>query len=181
MHREHLLDLLKAYRTSFANEAAFKTRITEFVLEHETCFERSEDHGHLTGSAWIVNQHHDHVILMHHKKLNRWFQPGGHADGEHNMFEVARREAMEETGLALEDIKPLSESIFDVDVHAIPESDKEHRHEHFDVRFLFQVDDQLAIPGNNESHQIGWVPLDDIKRFNNNLSTHRMAEKTRRL
>jgi hypothetical protein len=43
------------------------------------------------------------------------------------------------------------------------------------------MDDDLEIPGNDESHDILWVPLHQVARFNNNRSTFRMVEKTRRL
>jgi len=66
-------------------------------------------------------------------------------------------------------------------VHTIAASQRGPQHEHFDIRFLVEMDDDQAIPGNDESHQVLWVPLNAVSRFNNNLSTYRMVEKTRRL
>jgi hypothetical protein len=43
------------------------------------------------------------------------------------------------------------------------------------------MDDDSPIPGNDESHQVLWVPLHQATHFNNNRSTYRMIEKTRRL
>ena len=71
--------------------------------------------------------------------------------------------------------------MFDVDILAIPACVRGPRHEHFDIRFLVEMDDDLTIPGNDESHQVLWVPLHLVSRFNNNRSTHRMVDKTRRL
>ena len=116
---------------------------------------------------------------MHHKKLNRWFQPGGHADGEHNLLEVAYREALEETGLSKNDIKAVSSDIFDIDIHRIPARPNEPEHAHYDIRYLFVANDQIAPPGNDESHQVGWIALDEVKAFNNNLSMRRMLDKIR--
>ena len=56
-----------------------------------------------------------------------------------------------------------------------------NRHEHIDVRFLLELDDRIPIPGNDESHEILWTPLHQACRYNRNLSTHRMIEKTRRM
>ena len=71
--------------------------------------------------------------------------------------------------------------MFDVDIHTIPASHRGPQHQHFDIRFLVEMDDDLEIPGNDESHEILWVPLAEVARFNNNRSTHRMVEKTRRM
>ncbi len=71
--------------------------------------------------------------------------------------------------------------IFDVDIHTIPPIGAEPRHTHYDIRFLLEIDDRLPVPGNDESHEVLWVPVYEASRFNNNLSTYRMVDKTRRL
>jgi 8-oxo-dGTP pyrophosphatase MutT (NUDIX family) len=119
--------------------------------------------------------------MLHHKKHDQWFQPGGHADGQADILAVALRETREETGLDPAVVQLLSEDIFDVDIHAIPAMDSDPPHQHIDVRFLVEIDDTLDIPGNSESHQVLWVPLNRVSYFNNNRSTYRMVEKTRRL
>jgi len=181
MHRNQLLTLLQNYRSPFNTEAGYVSRIRRFVMQTENCFDRHVWPGHITGSAWVVNPARDKVLLMHHRKHNQWFQFGGHADGDSDIVRVALRETHEETGLPLDVIRLVDGSIFDVDIHTIPASDKGPEHMHFDIRFLVQIDDSLEVPGNDESHEILWVPLEDVTRFNNNLSTCRMLEKSRRL
>ena len=181
MHRQELLNRLRAYRTRFAEEAAYVQRTLGFVEEHEDCFHCDLWPGHVTGSAWVVNPTRDHVLLLHHKKHDQWFQPGGHADGDGDVQRVALREVSEETGLDPKHILLLSPEIFDVDIHTIDASHWGPRHQHFDVRFLIEIDDRTPIPGNDESHDIRWVPLHQVARYNRNLSTHRMLEKTRRM
>ena len=44
-----------------------------------------------------------------------------------------------------------------------------------------EIDDSLPVPGNDESHDVLWVSLLMVSRFNNNRSTYRMLEKTRRM
>ncbi|MGB0723424.1 MAG: NUDIX hydrolase [Gammaproteobacteria bacterium] len=179
MHRRDLLQLLARHRTRFMDEAAYVAQARSFILAHEDCFHRSLLHGHVTGSAWVVNPSHDAALLLHHRKHNQWFQPGGHADGDHDVLRVALKETCEETGIAAEHIKLVSSELFDVDIHTIPALPEAPRHRHYDLRFLLEIDDHLEIPGNDESHQILWVPLDQVARFNNNRSTLRMAQKTR--
>lgn len=181
MHRNELLGMLNAYHTNVISEAGYVARAKQFIGEHEDCFHSELLPGHVTGSAWVVNPSRDKVLMLHHKKQDQWFQPGGHADRDSDIRRVALRETHEETGIALEDIKLLSDDIFDVDIHTIPASHHGPRHVHFDIRFLLEIDDRIPVPGNDESHDILWVPLYQAATFNNNLSTHRMVEKTRRL
>jgi len=181
MHRNELLGLLNEYHTTVMSEAGYVERMKHFVAAHEDCFHSELWAGHVTGSAWVVNPTRDKVLMLHHKKHDQWFQPGGHADRDADIRRVALRETHEETGIAPEHIKLLSDRIFDVDIHTIPASRHGPRHQHYDIRFLLEIDDRLPVPGNDESHDILWVPLHQAPRFNNNLSTHRMVEKTRRL
>jgi len=181
MHRAQLLSLLENYRTSFNTEAGYVTRMRRFVRQSEDCFDRQQWPGHVTGSAWVTNPTRDKVLLLHHRKHGQWFQPGGHADGDADILRVALRETQEETGLPPETIKLVNGNIFDVDIHTIPASSLGTEHMHYDIRFLVEVDDNIPVPGNDESHQILWIPLEEVTKFNNNLSTCRMLEKSRRL
>lgn len=181
MHRQELLSLLNAYHTPFNSERGNVVRTKHFVADHPDCFERSLAHGHVTGSAWVVNPARDKALLLHHKKLNQWFQPGGHADGDHDIVRVALKETQEETGLPSEAIHLVDGRVFDVDIHTVPATPVDPRHRHYDIRVLVEIDDRIPVPGNDESHEILWVPLHWVSGYNSNLSTHRMVEKTRRL
>lgn len=179
MHRRELLNLLAQHRTRFMEESAYVKRAIEFVANHRDCFHRELLPAHVTGSAWVVNPDRDHVLMLHHRKHDQWFQPGGHADGDADILRVALRETAEESGVDESHICLLNSDIFDVDIHSIPASVHGPRHEHIDIRFLVEIDDSIPIPGNHESNDITWVPLAHIPRYNNNRSTYRMLEKTR--
>lgn len=181
MHRQELLQLLSRYRTRFMEEAAYVDRAREFVAQHPDCFDRQLWPAHVTGSTWVVNPQRSHVLMLHHRKHDQWFQPGGHADGDADILRVALRETAEETGLDPAHIILLDDEIFDVDIHLIYSATPSPCHEHIDIRFLVEIDDRYEIPGNDESHAVLWVPLAEVPRFNNNRSTHRMLEKTRRM
>lgn len=181
MHRKELLNYLEKHHTYFMDEAGFTLRAKDFIEAHSDCFLRSLWPAHVTGSTWVVNPDRTRVLMMHHKKLDQWFQPGGHADGDGDILAVALRETIEETGLDASQVHLVSHDVFDVDVHAIPAMRGEPAHEHIDVRFLVEIDDSLPVPGNDESHDILWIYLRDVLRYNNNRSTYRMLEKTRRM
>src|SRR4029453_15241807 len=77
--------------------------------------------GHLTGSAITVSADGAHVLLLHHRKLDRWLQPGGHGDpGETTGEEGALREALEESGIEGLTLHPRAPRPLDGDVHDIP-------------------------------------------------------------
>ena len=181
MHRQQLITLLSQYQTRFMDEAGFIRKALSYIEQHEDCFYRELWPAHVTGSSWVVNPARDHIMMLHHRKLGQWFQPGGHADGDADIVRVALKETSEETGLGLENINLLGEYIFDVDLHDIPAMGGVPRHQHIDIRFLIEIDDSVHIPGNDESHEVRWVSLNQVSRFNNNLSTYRMVEKTRQL
>src|SRR5882672_12642051 len=82
MHRRPLLDMLARYRELFPAEADVVDRMTTLIHGHADCFERTCRPGHVTGAAWIVSTDRRRSLLTHHRKLDRWLQLGGHADGQ---------------------------------------------------------------------------------------------------
>jgi 8-oxo-dGTP pyrophosphatase MutT (NUDIX family) len=176
MNRNSLLSLLNAYTTVDTEEAAMQLEMKNFVSQYENCFERTLAIGHVTASGWVLSEDRERVLLMHHKKLGRWFQPGGHCDGDPDVLAVARKEIAEETGL--QDFKLAAEGIFDVDIHLIPENSREAAHYHYDVRFVFIADEWQPLIINSESRDLKWIALTDIAAYNESESIIRMARKT---
>jgi len=181
MHRQEIIRLLQQHKTPFMDEASYVRRALAFIEEHEDCFYRELQPAHVTASAWVVNPEHTKILMLLHGKHYQWFQPGGHADGDSNVEGVALRELQEETGLDASQLKLLNQDVFDVDIHHIPPHDNEPEHQHIDIRFLVEIDDSLSVPGSDESHDVRWVELFQVPRYNNNRSTFRMLEKTRML
>jgi 8-oxo-dGTP pyrophosphatase MutT (NUDIX family) len=133
------------------------------------------ERGHVTGSAWIINPEHTKCLLLHHAKLGKWVQPGGHCDGEADVLNVAQREAREETGLVA---AALQKEIFDVDIHEIPEYWNTPAHLHFDVRYLFAADPGQEIVSNHESRAVRWLSLSEACKLSGEESIRRMVKKT---
>lgn len=179
MHRAPLLKHINDYQPYDADEHEMHARLLRFVESQPRCFERSLEIGHVTGSAWIVDCTRSHVLLTHHRKLDRWLQLGGHADGEADILNVALREAREESGV--QEINPLLDGIFDIDVHVIPARHQEPQHFHYDVRWLLEVDRGLPLVVSSESKDLAWVALEDIESLTQDRSITRMASKLRAL
>lgn len=175
MHRNDLLAKLRTYRNERPDESPVADRLIRFVETHPDCFERSLQVGHVTGSAWVVNRAGTHVLLTHHKKLNIWVQLGGHADGNSDILNAAFREAVEESGI--QNLKPISPTIFDIDIHEIPERKTEPAHNHYDIRFVFQCEDTEDFIVSDESHDLAWVELAELEAYSNEESMLRMAKK----
>jgi 8-oxo-dGTP pyrophosphatase MutT (NUDIX family) len=158
MIRTHLISLLESYNPT-PTEIAYKERMLAFIKKHPDCFERSLEIGHITASAWLLNDAQDKVLLLHHAKLDLWVQPGGHCDGDSDVAAVALKEAQEESGI--NDIVLLSPAIFDIDIHAIPEHKGVPAHDHYDVRFLMKARGSDAFVQNHESKAIQWFAKDE--------------------
>lgn len=178
-----LVDLVAQYTSSTPTEAAKTAQLHDFLTAvpgHEA-FGRElagtdPEWGHVTGSAWIVNEDNSRVVLVHHRKLGKWLQPGGHCDGETNPLDVAIREAQEETGL---EVVPVTAEIFDIDVHEIPEYWNTPAHNHYDVRFLLRATGSAAPVVSHESHAVKWFSLDEVLELTSEESVVRMVDKTR--
>ena len=176
MHRNSLLSLLDSYSTQDIEELKMVEETRKFIVANSDCFERSLLTGHVTASGWIVSENKREVLLMHHRKLDRWFQPGGHCDGDPDVLLVAKKEVEEETGV--KDPKLLSEGIFDVDIHLIPANAKDPAHDHYDIRFLFEADKNMELVINMESKDVRWIPIQEIAKLNDSESIMRMVRKT---
>lgn len=175
MKRELLKKLLNNYFPDNTQEVAFKSLILDFIEKNADCFERTLTIGHITASAFLLNKNCSEVLLMHHNKLDNWFQLGGHCDGESDVLNVAIKEAQEESGI--ENIVPVIKTIFDIDVHIIPGNIKEKEHYHYDIRFLLKVDSNEEIIQNSESKELRWISKDLASLPTHNPSIIRMFNK----
>lgn len=121
--------------------------------------DRTTAPGHLTGSALVVDAEHRRVLILLHAKLHRWLQPGGHADGDHELAGVALREATEETGIVgLQVLVPA----VDLDLHAVDHGDALGEHLHLDLRFVVVAPPGAVEVGNHESLGLRWVTMEEL-------------------
>lgn len=174
--RDELTQTLKGYHSNFQDELRFVPQFLE-LLQSPRSFHRDHLPGHITASAWIVDENKTHTLLVHHAKLNKWLQPGGHADGDENVLNVATREVNEETGVT--NLTLFVPGIFDLDIHPIPARKDFPEHLHYDIRFAFTVSQQEKLKISDESHDLKWVNLREVPTISQqNPSILRMIRKT---
>jgi 8-oxo-dGTP pyrophosphatase MutT (NUDIX family) len=159
-----------------AHEAAMVVDTIRFVETHADCLLRSCVPGHLTGSAWVVDATRARTLLTHHRKLDKWLQLGGHADGDPDLAAVALREATEESGLTR--LSLISAELFDVDRHWIPARKTDPGHYHYDLRFVIEADSSEPLTVTSESKDLAWVDISSVAALNPEESMLRMVRKS---
>jgi 8-oxo-dGTP pyrophosphatase MutT (NUDIX family) len=181
--RARLVEALSRHAPADEEESRDRDRILDFVRRHERPFDRGIPEGHLTGSAITVSADGARVLLLHHRKLDRWLQPGGHGDpGETTGEEVALREAFEESGIAGLALHPSAPRPLDVDVHDIPARGSEPAHEHLDLRYLVVAPRGATVaPDLAELHEIRWVAWDETDALSPDHGLRRALAKARSL
>ena len=136
-------------------DAAERASIARTVAELDRLaapFDQESDPVHVTGSAIVIGRRG--VVLLEHKRLGLWLQPGGHVDPGETPWEAALREAEEETGLAVSFADVGADGVprlVHVDVHAGGRG-----HTHLDLRYLVHADDADPDPPEGESQEIAW-------------------------
>ncbi len=170
-----MIDAFRRYRDQWHGESETVGLFEKFLHTQANAFERSNAAGHFTGSCWLVSADGLRVLLMHHRKLDMWLQPGGHADGDTDLARVALREAQEETGVAGLHVES---GIFDIDRHGIPARANEPGHWHYDVRYVVRAEADERFTVNHESRALAWRPVTDVAADDSlDASLRRMARK----
>jgi 8-oxo-dGTP pyrophosphatase MutT (NUDIX family) len=179
--RPALVSALRRHVPADDEEARDRDRILAFVSGHPRPFDRGIREGHLTGSAITVSADGSRVLLLHHRKLGRWLQPGGHGDpGETAGEEVALREALEESGIPGLVLHPTAPRPLDVDVHDIPTHGSEPAHQHLDLRYLVVAPEGASVaPDLAELHEIRWVAWEGVHALGPDPGLRRALAKAR--
>lgn len=177
MNRSHLLTELRHFKPFDESESDSVAQTIALIENEPDAFQRHLKTGHVTGSALLVGFGGEKVLLMHHKGLDRWLQFGGHADGDENILRVAMRETAEESGI--QNLTLLSDGIFDVDVHPIPErvSKNEAAHFHYDVRYLLYTEEKEFTLGDGGVMGLQWFDYEAAIANTTSVSARRMLDK----
>ena len=180
-----LREMLARFVSASASADAMRhvENVLTFIVSETRPWSRATLAGHLTASAWVLDRTRSHAVLIHHRKLNRWLQPGGHfEDVDTSWHAAAQREVTEETGLAQFIVQPDNDELFDVDVHPISARKDEPAHFHYDLRFLFVADvdatlDRALRVNLDEVHDCLWFSLTELANdLTMELSMRRMIE-----
>jgi 8-oxo-dGTP pyrophosphatase MutT (NUDIX family) len=177
-----LMEILAAHVPEDASEAASLETMKRFATTLEQPLSRHQADAHFTASALVIDEQLGRVALVHHAKLRRWLQPGGHAESEDNglIHLTALREAREETGCTVS-LHPGAPSPLDVDVHLIPAHGGEQAHHHLDIRFLVVAQDPEALTFNdNESLAARWFTFAEALSLADEAPLQRLIRKGQR-
>jgi 8-oxo-dGTP pyrophosphatase MutT (NUDIX family) len=148
---------LAHYRQRFPQESATVDQFLALLDEAGNPFARQQLHAHFTAGCWLVSADGERILMTHHRKLQRWLQLGGHADGDTDMAQVALMEAQEESGLS--GLQLEGQAIFDLDRHWIPESGDVPGHWHYDVRYVIRAGASEDVVVSEESLDLAWRPI----------------------
>lgn len=134
-------------------------------------------HGHVTGSAWLVNPRNGKVLLTLHAKLHRWLQLGGHIDAhdDMNIHRTALREAKEESGIL--QIARTHDQIFHLDIHYIPAHKNKPEHYQYDFCFLHHVTEDITAHASEESLDLKWFSLAELMQIDADPGLKKMCKK----
>ncbi len=167
--RAHALDHLAHYLAAFPEERdALEALAAQLADDPADVFARANMRGHVTTSGIVYDAAADRVLMIHHKVLDRWLQPGGHHEGQDRLEVSAAREIREETGVdCVEPWPDPSGRIrpFDIETHAIRANPAkgEGDHWHHDFIYLFRADSTQALaPQWEEVKGVRWMPRADF-------------------
>jgi 8-oxo-dGTP pyrophosphatase MutT (NUDIX family) len=179
--RRLLLATLASHRAEDEKEATDLANMRRYAETLGDPLSPAELPAHFTASAIVVDTARDHVCMVHHKKLERWLQPGGHVEAaDHGKLELtALREVREETGLDVV-LYALAPAPLDVDIHVIPARGPAAEHEHLDVRFLALATTSTTTVDPNESLGVRWFTWEEAREKASDPALVRMLAKAER-
>lgn len=144
---------LTDYLQRWPEEADVVALFRHLLAGDDDPFVRARLAGHFTASCWLVDRSGTRALLTHHRKLGRWLQLGGHADGDRDLAQVALREAEEESGLTGLRVE---RGLFDLDRHWIPGRGEVLGHWHYDARYVVHADEDERYVVSEESLDLAW-------------------------
>lgn len=154
-----------SYKITSERDGENSEKLQCFIKNTPRPFDRNTSEGHVTATAFIIDETHSFALMIFHRKLNMWLPPGGHCDDNSDVFFTAFREATEETGI--QSLSAYSHEIYDIDIHTIPENKKEPEHLHYDVRLLFTADINAPLKLNeDETSGVEWILIDELEKYN---------------
>jgi 8-oxo-dGTP pyrophosphatase MutT (NUDIX family) len=178
--RHDILDKLARWKKEWSAHTPGQNEhylmMQELAQSHAAPFTRTSfEPGHFTASAFVVDQALSKVLLVFHKKLQRWLQPGGHFEvGDDSSLAAARREVLEETGVVTQTFKGF-EGLYDLDVHRIPAHAGEGCHRHYDLRFVLCAQSE-TLQQNNEVEDARFWPLNRVEHLSRDESVVRVIK-----
>jgi 8-oxo-dGTP pyrophosphatase MutT (NUDIX family) len=153
--RDDAIAVLQAWQAPDDSQSRLRQAYLDFLDEHDDALWRECRVGHLTASALVLDDRRERVLLTLHPKVGRWLQLGGHCEpGDPSLREAARREAIEESGIAQ---VRMSAAPLRLDRHPVPCAGQ--MSEHLDVQYLATVRSDAREVMSDESDDLRWFPV----------------------
>lgn len=150
------LATLTRWTAPTSTQEQLRCDFVEHLTEHPDGWSRACLPDHLTASAIVLDHDREHVLLALHRKVRLWLQFGGHIEASDvSLLDAARRETLEESGLAQVDFA--SEGPVQLDRHPAP-CGRGARH-HLDVQFRAFADRSDMPVSSIESLAVRWFPV----------------------
>lgn len=163
----HFMKQLKSYVPYNEQEEQDKAVMLSLLETTPDIFTRENKLAHFTASSWLLNKEYTKVLMIYHNIYHSWSWTGGHADGETDLLAVAKREAMEETGVT--DIKAISEEIFSIETLTVDGHEKRGSyvpsHLHLNVTYLLEADEAEVLRIKpDENSGVKWFSLEEAEK-----------------
>lgn len=161
---QKLIQSIQSYIPFNEQEENDKNVMLNLLKTQDNLLTRDNRTAHFTASSWLVNKEHTKLLMIYHNIYHSWSWTGGHADGDADLLAVARREAMEETGV--KNITTVSDGIFSVEILTVDGHIKRGSyvpsHLHLNVTYLLEAEEQEVLHIKpDENSGVKWFPLDE--------------------
>jgi 8-oxo-dGTP pyrophosphatase MutT (NUDIX family) len=166
-------DTFAAYLHRFPHDRPRMSQMESFLREtaDTRLIDRKNFSGHITASAFVLRKARDAMLLIKHRSLGKWLQPGGHVEAGETLKQAALRELLEEAGIEAHSLTLIQiagiELPLDLDTHHIPANERkqESAHYHHDFRYAFTYEGSDALSASDlETEGYRWVPIDELLR-----------------
>lgn len=159
-----LKDEILRYTPANEQEEMDKPELLKWLEAGDEVFTRRSP-AHFTVSAWVVNRERDKVLMVYHNIYKSWSWMGGHADGEQDLFQVAKREAQEESGL--ESFTAEYPDMISLEILHVPGHEKRGRyvssHLHLNVTYLLEADEEAPVRMKpDENSGVAWIRVEEL-------------------
>jgi 8-oxo-dGTP pyrophosphatase MutT (NUDIX family) len=185
---QNIVEILEKYDQVFPEDIdlpKFLEYLNNPENQGEKCVDRKNMNGHLDTDALVV--HDGKALMIYHKSLQRWLQPGGHIEtGDKSFVESAIREVKEETGLDVVPVEGVFSAIpFSLDVQIVPKNEKknEDEHIHYSLMFLLKLKNENQEIVNNDDgvEEVKWFPLGEAVKEDKGTALPKAVGKYKKL
>lgn len=165
MIENKLKEQIERYQPINEQEAVDQQVMLAYMNSTKDVLTRENKIAHFSASGWVVNKSREKVLMIYHNIYQSWAWTGGHADGESDLLQVARREAQEETGITK--IKTMSDKIASLEILTVNGHQKRGvyvpSHLHLNVTYLLEADDsETLMIKEDENSAVRWIPKGEV-------------------